>query len=73
MAAGLILMILLGCGDAGEQCERIGATTASYTSLAACQAAIVYELPRQTGVAYPVIAAQCESTAPSVMIASLAR
>ena len=71
MATGLILMIVLGCSDAGDQCERVAATATSYANMAQCQAAVAIELPRQTGIAYPVIGAHCEPGPAPIVTASI--
>ncbi len=72
MFTGAIVMVLLGCADDGNSCQRVGAVPATYASVAACNAAMAIELPRRGDLDWPVIAARCE-TAPTVQVASAAR
>ena len=73
MHPALIVMAILGCGDGGDQCQRVGTAPASYTSIAQCNAAAEVELQKMTGLAYPVIAAKCEAGPRPVQIASAGR
>ena len=70
--AALVVMAILGCADAGEQCQQVGVARAHYVSVAECNAASRVELERQTDQPYPVIMVQCEA-APRVQIASAAK
>lgn len=58
MAASVILMAILGCGDAGTSCEPVGIAPVRYESISACIAAQEDVLAR-TDVMYPVVTAQC--------------
>lgn len=60
MAAGTILMAILGCGDAGTSCEPVGVSPVRYESVSACVAAQEDVLAR-TDVMYPVVTAQCRA------------
>lgn len=68
----VFVMVLMGCGDAGGQCEAVRTLPTTYASAAACNAAANVLLPEQTDVAYPVIAAYCQTALalPPVQIAS---
>lgn len=58
MATATILMAILGCGDAGTQCEQVGVSPVAYPSVSACVAAQDDVLAR-SDVMYPVVTAQC--------------
>lgn len=58
MAAATILMAILGCGDAGTQCEPVGVSPVRYQSVSACIAAQDEVLARSAAM-YPVLTAQC--------------
>ncbi len=58
MAAGLILMAILGCGDAGTSCEAVTVAPVRYESIGACVAAQEDVLAR-TDIMYPVVVAEC--------------
>lgn len=58
MAAGVILMAILGCGDAGTACEAVTFAPARYESVSACVAAQEDVLAR-TDIMYPVVVAEC--------------
>lgn len=73
MPTGLILMVLLGCGDGSEACDRVAVSPTSYATMAECNAAIEAVLIRNSDIAYPVIAASCEAGPPRVQIALAAR
>ena len=64
-----IIMVLLGCTDDGDQCQRIGVAPVTYASVATCNAAMATVLPRQNTLDWPVVAAKCEA-GPSVQVAS---
>ncbi len=69
MFAGLIVMAILGCGDDGDACQRVGTAKATYASTAECNAAAEAELQKMSGFAYPVIAVRCEP-APRIQVAA---
>ena len=73
MGAGLVMMVLFGCGDGGELCERLVALPAVYATVAECNLATRRELPLHTDYAYPVIAARCELSEPRIVVASAGR
>ena len=70
MPTGLILMVLLGCGDGGEACDRVAVSPVTYATMAQCHAATEAVLTSNTVIAYPVIAARCEAGPPRVQIAA---
>ena len=70
MSVAAIFMVLLGCADDGDQCQRVGTVPVSYASVAACNAAISTQLPQQSSLDWPVIAARCEASVPVVQVAS---
>ncbi len=64
MLAVAFVMVVLGCGDDDAACAPVRTLPAAYASLAACNAAVNIELPRQNDVDYPVIAARCQAMSP---------
>lgn len=58
MSAATILMAILGCGDAGTECEQVGVSPVRYESVSACVAAQDDVLAR-SDIMYPVVTAQC--------------
>lgn len=58
MAASVILMAILGCGDAGTGCEPVAVSPVRYESVGACVAAQDAVLAR-TDALYPVVVAEC--------------
>ena len=75
MPVMIFVMILMGCSDAGDQCQTVRTLPATYTSAAACDAAVNVTLPQLSDMNYPVIAARCQvaPTLPPVQIASAGR
>jgi hypothetical protein len=73
--AMISVMVLLSCGDAGDQCQTVPTMPASYASAAACNAAVNVVLPQQSSMDYPVIAACCQPapTFPRVQMALAGR
>ena len=71
MSPLLIAMTLLGCSDAGDQCQQVRVLTPRYVSVAACNSAAENVLTRTVEVSYPVMAVHCQKIdTPSVAIAS---
>ncbi len=64
-------MVLLGCADDGDQCQRVGTVPIVYASVAACNAAITRQLPQQSNLDWPVIAARCEASQPVIQVAAV--
>lgn len=58
MAATVILMAILGCGEAGGACEPVGMSPVRYESVSACVAA-QDEVLAATDVMFPVVTAEC--------------
>lgn len=59
MHDALIIMAILGCGDAGSQCQTVQRVEVPFETLAACRAASPAVLEKLTDLAYPVIVANC--------------
>lgn len=67
----LIAMTLLGCSDAGDQCQTVRVLAPRYVSVDACNAAAEGVLTRLTESSAPVMAVHCQkSDAPMVAVAS---
>ena len=60
MGGVLFVMAILGCGDAGSQCETVRMNPTTYATAEACQAAMPLELERSTDLPYPSISADCQ-------------
>ena len=56
----LFVMAILGCADAGDQCQTVQVVPVQYVSAAACNAAAEPTLGRYSGLTYPVVAASCQ-------------
>ena len=69
MSPLLIAMTLLGCSDAGDQCQTVRVLPARYASVAACNAAAETVLTRLTEADAPVMAVRCQPQ-PTAQIAS---
>lgn len=54
------VMAIMGCGDAGTQCQQARIEPARYQSSAACQAAMAGALERNSDLSFPIIQASCE-------------
>jgi len=54
------VMAILGCGDAGVQCQQARVEPVRYQSAAACQAAMANTLQRHTDLSFPTIQAACQ-------------
>ena len=64
MSPLLIAMTLLGCSDAGDQCQTVRVLPARYATVAACNAAAGDILTRLTDYSAPMMAVRCQSLAP---------
>ena len=72
MNSALIVMAIVGCGDAGDDCQTVRVDQARYVSVVQCNAAAEDALTRYTGLSYPVIAVRCQkASAPMVAEAAL--
>ena len=60
MSPLLIAMTLLGCSDAGDQCQQVRVLPARYVSIEACNAAAEDVLTRLTEADAPVMAVHCQ-------------
>ena len=65
----LIAMTLLGCSDAGDQCQQIRVLPARYATVEACNAAAADVLTRLGEADAPVMAVHCDK-APEPQLAS---
>jgi hypothetical protein len=54
------VMAILGCGDAGAQCQQARVEQARYSSIGQCQEAMPAALQRNSDIDYPVVAASCQ-------------
>ena len=73
MNSVLIVMAILGCGDAGDQCQTVRVAPATYTSVEACKAAMPLELEKATDLPYPAIQADCQKKTDQLALALPAR
>jgi len=71
MSPLLIAMTLLGCSDAGDQCQTVRVLAPRYASVDACNAAAGDILTRLSEADAPVMAVRCQKVdAPQMSIAS---
>lgn len=68
MSPLLIAMTLLGCSDAGDQCQTIRVLPARYISVALCNAAAGDVLTRQAEIVAPMMAVRCRPTADAPVV-----
>ncbi len=54
------VMAILGCGDAGMQCQQMRVEPVRYSNAAQCQAAMANTIERHTDLSFPVIQAACQ-------------
>lgn len=67
----LIAMTLLGCSDAGDQCQTVRVLAPRYASVDACNAAATDVLTRLTEADAPVMAIRCQKIdTPRIAVAS---
>ncbi|GAB4357259.1 MAG: hypothetical protein Kow0026_17460 [Oricola sp.] len=59
----LIVLSLLGCDDAGKQCEYLKAADRRFATIEACQAASESVLSASAGADYPAVVAICAPAA----------
>jgi hypothetical protein len=69
MSPLLIAMTLLGCSDAGDQCQTLRVLPARYATVDACNAAAETVLTRLTEADAPVMAVHCAKQ-PATQLAS---
>lgn len=60
MTSVLFVMAILGCGDAGSQCQTVRMLPTSYETAEACRAAMPLALERSTDLPYPSLSADCQ-------------
>lgn len=56
----VIVMTILGCGDAVQSCDYISTSQKQWSSETACEAAIPNSLQKLRYEAYPVLTASCQ-------------
>lgn len=60
MSPLLIAMTLLGCSDAGDQCQTVRVLDPRYTTVAACNSAAETVLTHTVEISFPVMAVHCQ-------------
>lgn len=73
MDTALIVMAILGCGDAGDQCQTVRTEPTSYSTVAQCNAAAEGTLSRYAGLTYPVIAVRCQKSGGPMLVEASAQ
>lgn len=61
MGPAYYIMAILGCGDAGMQCEQVRIVPAHYVSQDACFAAAPDLLGASDDLAFPVVMTECRA------------
>ncbi len=69
MSPALIAMALLGCSDAGDQCQTVRVLPARYTTVAECYAASSAVLVRLSDNSAPMMAVRCRKVAAEAPVA----
>jgi len=59
MGPMLYVMAILGCGDAGTQCEQIRIQPVQYATAESCFAAAAGALEASADLAFPEVTAEC--------------
>ncbi|QLF70377.1 hypothetical protein FE840_013000 [Peteryoungia desertarenae] len=67
MKTALIMMTILGCDDAMEQCKYVETAPERFVSVALCDAATDNVLARYTDIPYPTAVAVCQAPAPEIV------
>ena len=68
----LIVMAILGCSDAGDECQTVRVEPTLFVNVSECNAGAETALNRYAGLSYPVIAVRCQKgSAPLVVTAAL--
>ena len=73
MGPVLFVMAVMGCGDGQTQCSEARVEQVSFTSMAACQAAMPDVLLRSTDLEFPEVSANCRRAAPLMASAASVR
>lgn len=53
------ILAILGCGEGEAQCQQVQIAPVQYSSESQCMSASGDALARQTGLAFPVVVAEC--------------
>lgn len=61
MGPAFYVVAILGCGEADVACQPVGVTDAMYQSIEDCTAATSDAVTQHSGLAYPVVVAQCQA------------
>lgn len=61
MGPGYFIIAILGCGDSSAACTRVATMPARYESEAACSAATVDALIRNSDLDFPSLVAECRA------------
>lgn len=61
MRAAFVVMSILGCDDAGVQCQPVASVQQQWQTIAACDAASEKVLTRYKNVHYPMVVAVCQT------------
>jgi hypothetical protein len=61
MEAAFVLMSILGCDDAGVQCQPVASVAQEWQTIAACDAASDKVLGKYRNVNYPMVVAVCQT------------
>lgn len=54
------VIAIMGCGDAGMQCQQQRVDPVRYRSAVQCQAAMANVLERHTDLSFPIVQANCQ-------------
>ncbi len=71
IAETVFVMTILGCGNDTKSCDFVAEPQSTYTSQAACEAAVTSELIRYQDAAYPVVVGDCIERKGRVEVAQL--
>jgi len=65
MGPGYFVIAILGCADGGTACTPVATAPTRYESQAACEAATVETLTKNSDFDFPSLLAQCRAVGPS--------
>lgn len=63
MGPAYYVLAILGCGEGESACQQVATAPTQFASVAACQSASADTLLRHSDADYPVVVAQCRSSA----------
>lgn len=67
MKAAFVVMSILGCNDAGVQCQPVATVAEQWQTVAACDAASEKQLGKFKNVSYPMVVAVCQTADTSAL------